>query len=68
MICEKITGEPRDFAFVDYFTVEEAAMVINSLKRNPMKIRGMPINVTYSKIRKPEDLRVKLRIILGSER
>jgi hypothetical protein len=58
MICEKITGEPRDFAFVEYFSVEEATMVLNSLKRSPMKIRGMPINVTYSKIRKLEDLRV----------
>jgi hypothetical protein len=58
MICEKITGEPRDFAFVEYFSVEEATMVLNSLKRSPMKIRGMPINVTYSKIRKLEDMRV----------
>ncbi len=58
MICEKLTGEPKDFAFVEYFSIEESTMALNQIKRNPVKIRGNPVFVTFSKIRRPEDFKV----------
>ena len=54
MVCDKITGEPKDYAFVEYFTIDEATMALNQIKRNPVKLRGNPIFVTFSKIRRPE--------------
>jgi hypothetical protein len=59
MICEKITGEPKDFAFIEFYTIEESSMALGQIKRNPIKIRGNPIFVTFSKIRRPEDFKVK---------
>lgn len=59
MICEKITGEPKDFAFIEYYTIEESSMALAQIKRNPVKIRGNHVFVTFSKIRRPEDFKVK---------
>jgi hypothetical protein len=58
MISDKISGEPKDFAFVEYFTIDEATTALNQIKRNPIKIRNNLIYVTFSKIRRPEDLKV----------
>jgi RNA-binding protein 5/10 len=58
LICDKISGEPKDFAFVEYFTIEEATIALGQIKRNPVKIRNNPLYVTFSKIRRPEDLKV----------
>jgi len=58
MISDKISGEPKDFAFIEYFTVEEATMALNQIKRNPIKIRNNITYVTFSKIRRPEDFKV----------
>ncbi len=57
MISEKITGEPKEFAFIEFFSVDEATCALNSMKRNPVKIKGIPLFVTFSKIRKPEDFK-----------
>jgi len=59
MIRDKITAEVKDFAFVEYFTVEEAAFAINQIKKNPIKIKNQIIYCTFSKIRRPEDYKVK---------
>jgi RNA-binding protein 5/10 len=59
MISDKISGEPKDFAFVEYFTIEEATRAMNQIKRNPIKIKNNQIYVTFSKIRRPEDIKVK---------
>ena len=58
MISDKISGEPKDFAFIEYFTIEEATMALNQIKRNPIKIRNNITYVTFSKIRRPEDFKV----------
>ena len=57
MITEKVTGEPKEFAFIEYFSIEEATMALNFIKKYPMTIRGNPICVTYSKIKR-DDVKV----------
>jgi len=58
MIKEKCSGELKDFAFVEFFSLEEAQHVMLQLKKNPVKIKNTPLYVTYSKIRRSEELRV----------
>lgn len=55
MIRDRITGEVKDFAFVEYFTLDEAINAVEVIKKSPVKIRGVPIYTTYSKIRKQEE-------------
>ncbi len=59
MIRDKLTGDVKDFAFVEFFTIDEAQHVINQIKKLPVKIRDVPVYVTFSKIRRSEELRVK---------
>ena len=68
MIKDKISGEVKDFAFVEYFTLDESQYAMAQIKQNPVKIRDNPIYVTYSKIRRSEEMRVKLIFILGFTR
>jgi hypothetical protein len=63
VISDKISGEPKDFAFIEYFTIEEATMALNQIKRNPIKIRNNITYVTFSKIRRPEDFKVSKYLI-----
>ncbi len=58
MIRDKLSAELKDFAFVEYFTVEEATYAINQIKKNPIKIKNQIIYCTFSKIRRPEDYKV----------
>lgn len=58
MIADKVTGEPKEYAFVEYFSIDEATVALNQFKRNPLKMRGNPIYATFSKIRKAEDYKV----------
>lgn len=58
MVRDKISGESRDFAFIEYFSVEEAIYVLDLIKRSPVKIRNNQIFVTFSKIRREEDTKV----------
>jgi len=57
MIRDKITSELKDFAFVEYFTVEEASYAMNQIKKNPIKLKNQIIYCTFSKIRRPEDFK-----------
>jgi RNA recognition motif-containing protein len=58
MIKDKLTGEIKDFAFVEFFTLDEAQYAIAQIKKNPVKIRDNHVYVTYSKIRRSEEMRV----------
>jgi RNA recognition motif-containing protein len=62
LISDKITGEIRDYAFVDYFSIEEATNAINNIKRNPIKLRNNPIFVTFSKIKRTDEVKVSFLI------
>jgi RNA-binding protein 5/10 len=58
MIRDRITAELKDFAFVEYFTVEEAEIAMDAIRRTPIRIRNYPLFVTFSKIRRPDELKV----------
>jgi RNA-binding protein 5/10 len=55
MIRDRISGEIKDFAFIEFFTLDEANYVLAEMKRNPLSIKGKPVNITYSKIRRFEE-------------
>jgi RNA recognition motif-containing protein len=55
MIRDRITGELKDFAFIEFFTLDEANYVMAEIKRNPLKINNQPVNITYSKIKRFEE-------------
>jgi RNA recognition motif-containing protein len=55
MIRDRISGEVKDFAFIEFFTLDEANCVLAEMKRNPLSIKGQPVNITYSKIKRFEE-------------
>ena len=58
MIRDRISCELKDFAFIEYFTLDEANYALGEIRKNGLKIRNQTVNVTYSKIRRMEDLKV----------
>jgi RNA recognition motif-containing protein len=60
MIRDKLTGDLRDFAFVEFFSIEEAQYVIDQVKINPIFLRENQVFVTFSKIRRSDEVRVNL--------
>lgn len=44
----------KDFAFVEFFSLEDANMVLDIAKREKIKIRGVPVFVSFSKFKRPE--------------
>jgi len=56
MIRDKIKDGWKDFAFVEYFSIEDASKVMLFIKDDParVKIQGKSINISYSKLKKGE--------------
>ncbi len=54
MIKDKSTGEFRDFAFIEFFTLTDSAYVVESTKNDPLSINGQPVTVSYSKLKRNE--------------
>jgi len=54
MIRDKTTGELRDFAFIEFFTLKDAGYVMACTKREPLILKGKIAHVTYSKVKKGE--------------
>ena len=54
MIKDKNTGELRDFAFVEFFTLQDAAHVIACTQKDPLVFHGQTVHVTYSKVKRGE--------------
>jgi hypothetical protein len=52
MIKDKNSGELRDFAFIEFFTLEDANYVMKMVKKSQIKINNYPVYVTYSRIKK----------------
>lgn len=51
-------GTFRDYAFIEYFTIEEAAYALEKMKQKPMYLRGEMLSATYSKIKRDENLNI----------
>ncbi len=49
MIRNRHTGALRDFAFIEFFSLEDSAKVMNGIKKEPLMFKGQPVRVTYSK-------------------
>ncbi len=44
----------RDFAFIEFHSVEDATFVLERAKQDRVKIRGVPVYLSYSKFKRPE--------------
>lgn len=60
MIRDKTTGDLRDFAFIEFFTLKDAGHVMSCTKREPLILKGKVAHVTYSKVKKGEMPHVNL--------
>jgi RNA recognition motif-containing protein len=52
LIKEGPTGKNRDFAFVEFNTMEEAEGIVNISKSQPIIYKGLPLYITFSKFKK----------------
>ena len=52
MIKDKVTGEMRDFAFIEFFTQQDADYVMQATKQESFSVNGQTVHVTYSKIKR----------------
>ena len=45
----------RDYAFVEYYTIEEATNALEQMKKTPMITRGEVIYAAFSKIKREDN-------------
>jgi RNA recognition motif-containing protein len=66
MVKDRISlkDEYRDYAFVEYFTIEDSTKALDEMKINPLFIRGFQIFGAYSKIKKDDDKSYQQVILL----
>lgn len=64
MIKDKFNGSWRDFAFVEFFTIEDANMVMSTVKKDPLKINGVQVFVTYSRLKKGDVSQAAAAVVL----
>lgn len=44
----------KDFAFVEFFTIEEAQQILDRAKTEKIRVNGVPVFVAFSKFKRPE--------------
>lgn len=55
MIRNKMTGVLKDFAFVEFFTPEDAALALKEASSTDFKVKGEKISVMYSRNKYEDD-------------
>lgn len=55
MIRNKMTGQLKDFAFIEFFTPEDAALALKRSSNSDFKIRGEKVTVMYSRNKSDDD-------------
>ena len=55
MIKNKMTGQMKDFAFIEFFTPEEAALALKIATGADFKISGEKVSVMYSRNKSEDD-------------
>lgn len=55
MIRNKVTGANKDFAFVEFFSPEEAASALNKATAYDFRVAGERVTVMYSRSKQDED-------------
>lgn len=49
MIRNKMTGQLKDFAFIEFFTPEDAALALKLTSSSDFRIKGEKVSVMYSR-------------------
>lgn len=57
MIKERFSDEFKDYAFIEFASIEEAANVIREFTLNPTQIKNKDLFLDFSKIRKIDELK-----------
>jgi RNA recognition motif-containing protein len=60
VIKDKSGDSYRDFAFVEFFTVEDSTFVLERSKIDRIKVKGAPVFLSYSKFKRPEQYVVNI--------
>ena len=55
MIKNKMTGQMKDFAFIEFFTPEEAAVALKNATSPEFRVRGEKVSVMYSRNKSEDD-------------
>lgn len=55
LIKDKQTGENKDYAFVEFSSIEEAADVMKDYTLNPSQLQGKDLFIDFSKLRKIDE-------------
>ena len=54
LIKDKSGDQYRDFAFVEFYSVEDATFVLERAKQERIKVKGVPVFLSYSRFKKTE--------------
>jgi RNA recognition motif-containing protein len=54
MIRNKVTGGNKDFAFVEFFSPEEAAMALRKANAPDFRVMGQKVTVMYSRTKQDD--------------
>lgn len=55
MIKNKMTGQLKDFAFIEFFTPEDAALALKHTTNSDFRIKGEKVSVMYSRNKSDDD-------------
>lgn len=55
MIKDRFAKEYKDFAFIEFYSIEEAIEVIRMFSLNPLKLQGKDLVIDFSKIKPFEE-------------
>lgn len=55
MIKNKITGHMKDFAFIEFFSCEEAALALKKSSTPDFRIQNEKVSVMYSRNKSDDD-------------
>lgn len=55
MIKNRVTDQKKDFAFVEFFNAEDAAVAYNHTTGSDFRVRGEKVSVMYSRNKSDDD-------------
>ena len=59
------SGDYKDFAFIEFFTIEDATFVLERAKQDRLKINNQQVSLSYSRFKRPEQYVTLLAIIFS---
>jgi RNA recognition motif-containing protein len=54
LIKDKDSDHYKDFAFIEFHSIEDSTFVLDRAKQDRIKIRGVPVFLSYSRFKRPE--------------